>query len=275
MKISETRRIVLDGAAQEVVREEDMLVAPDGRRVRADEATHLAPVEPSKIICAHLNYRNRVLELQAECPPAPNYFFKPPSCLLGHRNAVIRPRGCQFLNYEGEVAIVIGRTTRNVRIADAEDYIGGYTLANDYALHDFRDADRGSMVRVKGADTLGLVGPGVVRGWRPAGQVLRTYVNERVVQESSLDGMIWTMAYLVADLSRMMTLLPGDLILSGTPANSRPVHPGDAVVVEVEGLGRLSNTIVEGETVISSEAGWPPSASGKVTGVALGEQLRE
>jgi 5-oxopent-3-ene-1,2,5-tricarboxylate decarboxylase / 2-hydroxyhepta-2,4-diene-1,7-dioate isomerase len=275
MKIFETRRIVLDGAAVEVVRDGDMLVATDGRRVPADDALHLPPVEPSKIICAHLNFRNRLLELKAECPPAPNYFFKPPSCLLGHRNAVIRPKGCQFLNYEGEVAIVIGRTARNVRIAEAEEYIGGYTLANDYALHDFRDADRGSMVRVKGADTLGLVGPGVVRGWRPAGQMLRTYVNGRVVQESSLHGMIWSMAYLVADLSRMMTLSPGDLILSGTPANSRPVNPGDAVVVEVEGLGRLSNTIVEGETVISGEAGWQPSASGKVTGVALGEQLRE
>jgi 5-oxopent-3-ene-1,2,5-tricarboxylate decarboxylase/2-hydroxyhepta-2,4-diene-1,7-dioate isomerase len=173
------------------------------------------------------------------------------------------------------VAIVIGRTARNVRISEAENYIEGYTLANDYALHDFRDADRGSMVRVKGADTLGLVGPGLVRGWRPAGQILRTYVNDTVVQESSLDGMIWGMAYLVADLSRMMTLVPGDLIMTGTPANSRPVDPGDTVIVEVEGLGRLTNTIAEGEVPLSSEAGWPPSASEKVTGVALGEQLRE
>jgi 5-oxopent-3-ene-1,2,5-tricarboxylate decarboxylase/2-hydroxyhepta-2,4-diene-1,7-dioate isomerase len=275
MTITETRRVLLGNTAITVAREGDMLVAPDGRRLRMEEALHLAPVEPSKIICAHLNYRNRLLELKVECPPAPNYFFKPPSCLLGHGNAVIRPKGCQFLNYEGEVAIVIGRTARNVRIAEAEQYIAGYTLANDYALHDFRDADRGSMVRVKGADTLGLVGPGLVREWRPAGQILRTYVNGRVVQESSLDEMIWTMAYLVADLSRMMTLVPGDLILSGTPANSRPVKPGDTVVVEVEGLGRLSNTIVEGESVVSSEAGWPPSASAKVTGVALGEQLRE
>jgi 5-oxopent-3-ene-1,2,5-tricarboxylate decarboxylase / 2-hydroxyhepta-2,4-diene-1,7-dioate isomerase len=273
--VIETRRVLWGDAVVNVTREGDTLVAADGRRVYTDEAVHLAPVEPSKIICAHLNYRNRLVELKVECPPAPNYFFKPPSCLLGHGNAVIRPKGCQFLNYEGEVAIVIGRTARNVRIADAEEYIAGYTLANDYALHDFRDADRGSMVRVKGADTLGLIGPGLVRGWRPAGQILRTYVNDRVAQESSLDGMIWNMAYLVADLSRMMTLVPGDLILSGTPANSRPVNPGDTVVVEVEGLGRLSNTIAEGATAISSEAGWPPSASAKVTGVALGEQLRE
>jgi 5-oxopent-3-ene-1,2,5-tricarboxylate decarboxylase / 2-hydroxyhepta-2,4-diene-1,7-dioate isomerase len=275
MNISETRRIFLDGVVMEVSRAGEMLRTPDGRSIRAEDALHLAPVQPGKIICAHLNYRNRLEELKAVCPPAPNYFYKPPSCLVGHGNPVIRPKGCKFLNYEGELAVVIGRTARNVRIADAESYIAGYTLANDYALHDFRDADRGSMVRVKGADTLGLVGPGLVRGWIPAGQMLRTYVNDRMVQESSLDEMIWNVAYLIADLSRMMTLMTGDLIMTGTPANSRPVNPGDSVCVEIEGLGRLTNTVAEGETVVSDEAGWPPSASEKVTGVALGEQLRE
>jgi 5-oxopent-3-ene-1,2,5-tricarboxylate decarboxylase/2-hydroxyhepta-2,4-diene-1,7-dioate isomerase len=275
VKTTETRRIFLDGVVMEVCCEDEMLHTPDGRRIHAQDALHLAPVQPSKIICAHLNYRNRLDELKAICPPAPNYFYKPPSCLVGHRNSVIRPKGCNFLNYEGELAVVIGRTARNVRIADADSYIGGYTIANDYALHDFRDADRGSMVRVKGADTLGLVGPGLVRGWTPAGQMLRTYVNDRIVQESSLDGMIWSVAYLIADLSRMMTLVPGDLIMTGTPANSRPVNPGDSVCVEIEGIGRLINTVVEGETMLSDEVGWPPSQSEKVTGVALGEQLRE
>jgi 5-oxopent-3-ene-1,2,5-tricarboxylate decarboxylase/2-hydroxyhepta-2,4-diene-1,7-dioate isomerase len=275
MGICETRRIVLDGAAVEMQRQGNMLVALDGRQIDCDSAVHLAPVEPSKIICAHLNYRNRVEELKTTAGPAPNYFYKPPSCLAGHRSAVVRPQGCRFLNYEGEVAIVVGRTARNIPLAEAQNYIAGYTLANDYALHDFRDADRGSMVRVKGADTLGLVGPGLVRGWRPAGQVLRTYVNGHIVQESSLDGMIWDMDYLLTDLARMMTLFPGDLIMTGTPANSRPVNPGDTVVVEVEGLGRLENTIVEGETLLSGAVGWPPAASEKVLGVALGEKLRE
>ncbi len=275
MVVSETRRIVLDGGIIEVQRQGTTLVAQDGRQIECDNAVHLPPVEPSKIICAHLNYRNRVEELKTTAGPAPNYFYKPPSCLVGHRSAVIRPQGCRFLNYEGEVAIVVGRTARNIRQAEAEDYIAGYTLANDYALHDFRDADRGSMVRVKGADTLGLVGPGLVRGWRPAGQMIRTYVNGQVVQESSLDGMIWNMSYLLTDLARMMTLVPGDLIMTGTPANSRPVNPGDRVVVEVEGLGRLENTIVEGESLVSGEVGWPPGVSQKVLGVALGEKLRE
>jgi 5-oxopent-3-ene-1,2,5-tricarboxylate decarboxylase/2-hydroxyhepta-2,4-diene-1,7-dioate isomerase len=273
--VTDTRRILLDGSVVEMRREGGWLLAPDGRSIGEDDAVHLPPALPSKIICAHLNYRNRLDELKAECPPAPNYFMKPVSCLTPHKGAVVRPLGCQYLNYEGEVAIVIGRTCKNVSISEALDYVAGYCLANDFALHDFRDADRGSMLRVKGADTLGVAGPGLVTGWTPADQILRTRVNGKVVQESSLEGMIWGMAYLVADLARMMTLVPGDMIFSGTPANSRPVQPGDVVTVECDGLGVLENPIVEGVAPISDEAGWPPSASEKVTGVALGEGLRE
>ena len=271
----ETRRILLDGAAVEMRREGHRLVAQDGRSIGCEEAVHLPPAEPSKIVCAHLNYRDRLEELKADCPPAPNYFMKPVSCLTSHKGAVVRPLGCQYLNYEGEVAIVIGRTCKNVRMDEALGHVAGYCLANDFALHDFRDADRGSMLRVKGADTLGVAGPGLVQGWTPAGQLLRTRVNGKVVQESSLTGMIWDMAYLVCDLARMMTLCPGDMIFSGTPANSRPVQPGDVVTVECEGLGVLESTIVEGVAPVSDEAGWPPSASDKVLGVALGAGLKE
>jgi 5-oxopent-3-ene-1,2,5-tricarboxylate decarboxylase / 2-hydroxyhepta-2,4-diene-1,7-dioate isomerase len=273
--MEETRRILLDGVTVEVRRQGEALLAPDGRRIPIGDAIHLPPVVPTKILCVHLNYRSRADELRTAAPPAPNYFQKPLSCLNGHRGAVVRPRGCRFLNYEGEIAIVIGRAARNIRIAEAPEYIGGYTLANDFALHDFRDADRGAMVRVKGADTLGVVGPGVVRGWAPGNQMLRTRVNGKIVQQASITGMIFSMAYLVADLARTMTLLPGDLILSGTPANSRPVEPGDVVTVEADGLGMLESHIVEGEMGISEECGWPPSASEKVLGVALGQALRE
>ncbi len=273
--MEELRRIVLDGCVVEARREGEDLVAPDGRRIPATTAVHLPPVVPSKILCVHLNYGSRARELGTPRPPAPNFFQKPLSCLNSHRGRVVRPRGCRFLNYEGEIAIVIGRTTRNIRIADAHASIAGYTLANDFALHDFRDADRGAMLRVKGADTLGVVGPGLVRGWQPRDQVLRTRVYGKVVQESSITDMIFDMAYLVADLARTMTLLPGDLILSGTPANSRPVAPGDVVTVEAEGLGVLESTIAEADQPVSSECGWQPSVSEKVTGVALGEALRE
>lgn len=273
--MEESRRILLDGAVVEARRDGGVLVAPDGRRIGVDEAVHLPPVEPTKIICVHLNYRSRAEELRTAPPAAPHYFQKPLSCLNSHKGCVVRPRGCRFLNYEGEIAIVIGRAARNIRIAEATEHIAGYTLANDFALHDFRDADRGAMLRVKGADTLGVVGPGLVRGWQPAGQVLRTRVNGKVVQESSLSGMIFSMAYLVADLARTLTLLPGDLILSGTPANSRPVEPGDVVTVEADGLGVLESRIIEGASSVSDECGWPPTASEKVLGVALGQALRE
>lgn len=270
----ETRRILLDGAPTEVRVQGDWLIAPDGRRIAADQALHLAPCAPSKIICVHLNFMSRVDELKTSCPATPSYFQKPPSCLNGHRGEVVRPHGCKYLNYEGEVAAVIGKPARNIRVSEAEDHIAGYTLANDFGLHDFRDTDRGSMVRVKGADTLGAVGPGLVRGWRPQGKRIVTRVNGHVAQDGGLDELIWSIPYLVADLARTHTLMPGDLILTGTPASSRPVQPGDVVTVECEGLGVLENRIVEGPAILD-ECGAPPSDSDKVRGVALGEALRE
>jgi 5-oxopent-3-ene-1,2,5-tricarboxylate decarboxylase/2-hydroxyhepta-2,4-diene-1,7-dioate isomerase len=264
------RRILLDGAVATVRRSGDDLVAGDGRRVSSAEAVHLPPVEPSKILCVHLNYRSRVQEFGASLPAAPTFFHKPTSALNGHRGAVVRPERCRFLNYEGEIAIVIGRTTRNVSPREAWDHIGGYTIANDYGLHDFRDTDAGSMLRVKGSDTLCPLGPGLVTDWDPRGKAIRTLVNGQVAQDGSTDEMEWDMAYLVADLARTITLHPSDVILSGTPANSRPVEPGDVVAVEVEGLGRLENTIVAGPVPIRHDVGAQPTASEEVRSTALG-----
>ena len=139
---------------------------------------------------------------------------------------MVRPRGCRWLNYEGEIVVVIGRTCRNVAPDDAADYIAGYTIGNDFGLHDFRDTDAGSMLRVKGSDTLAPVGPGLVTHWDFRGKMLRTLVNGEVRQEGSTDEMEWDMHYLVADIARTITLVPGDLLFTGTPANSRPVEPG-------------------------------------------------
>ncbi|GAA5050954.1 5-oxopent-3-ene-1,2,5-tricarboxylate decarboxylase/2-hydroxyhepta-2,4-diene-1,7-dioate isomerase [Thermocatellispora tengchongensis] len=266
----EYRRILLDGAVTETVREGEELVARDGRRVKADEAHHLPPVVPSKIIAVHLNHRSRVEEFRTTLPPAPTYFHKPTSSLNAHRGAVVRPEGCKWLNYEGEVAIVIGRTCRNVSPGEAGEYIAGYTVANDFGLHDFRDTDAGSMLRVKGSDTLCPLGPGLVTGWDFRGKHLRTYVNGEVVQDGSTDEMTWDMHYLVADIARTITLYPGDVLLSGTPANSRPVRPGDLVEVEVEGLGRLANRIVTGPAAIRADVGAQPSESEEVLSTALG-----
>jgi len=266
----ETRRIVLDGASTPVVREGGELVAPDGRRIPAAEVTHLPPCQPTKIVCVHLNHASRVKEFLATLPPAPTYFHKPINALNAHGGEVVRPPRCRYLNYEGEVAIVIGRECRHVSREEAGGYIAGYTIANDFGLHDFRDTDAGSMLRVKGSDTLCPLGPGLVDDWDFHGKAIRTLVNGEVRQDGSTDEMTWDMHYLVADIARTITLVPGDVILSGTPANSRPVEPGDVVEVEVEGLGMLRNTIVEGEVPISEDVGAQPSGSEEVISTAFG-----
>jgi 5-oxopent-3-ene-1,2,5-tricarboxylate decarboxylase/2-hydroxyhepta-2,4-diene-1,7-dioate isomerase len=267
--MTEYRRIFLDGVPTLVLRDGDELVAEDGRRVEAETALHLPPVQPSKIIAVHLNYRSRVEEFATRFPPAPTYFHKPTTSLNGHRGEVIRPEGCKYLNYEGEIAIVIGDTCRDIAPDDAESHIAGYTVANDFGLHDFRDTDAGSMLRVKGSDGLCPIGPGVVDDWDYKGKKIRTRVNGETRQEGNTDELNWDMAYLVADLARTITLLPGDVILSGTPAGSRPVEPGDVVTVEVEGLGELSNTIVAGRP-LRFDVGAQPSESEEVVSTALG-----
>ncbi|WP_419929968.1 fumarylacetoacetate hydrolase family protein [Candidatus Poriferisocius sp.] len=266
----EFRRILLDGYPCDVERVGDRLVSGDGRSVTIDDAVHLAPVTPTKIICIHLNYRSRVEEFMTKLPPAPTYFHKPITALTGHKSDVVRPIGCEWLNYEGEIAIVIGKTCRNVSPADAGHYIAGYSVANDYGLHDFRDTDAGSMLRVKGSDTLCPVGPGLVTDWDFQGKRIQTIVNGEVKQDATTDEMEWDMHYIVADIARTITLVPGDILLSGTPAYSRPVEPGDVVTVEVEGLGALTNTIVSGPTPIRDDVGAQPSNSEEVQSTAKG-----
>jgi 5-oxopent-3-ene-1,2,5-tricarboxylate decarboxylase/2-hydroxyhepta-2,4-diene-1,7-dioate isomerase len=266
----ETRRILLDGSITNVAREGDELVAPDGRTMPLDEPIHLPPVTPTKVICVHLNYESRRVEFGATLGPAPTYFHKPISALNAHGGEIVRPPRCRFLNYEGEIGIVIGAETRHIAPDEAASCIAGYTIGNDYGLHDFRDTDAGSMLRVKGSDTLCPLGPGLVDDWDFRAKQIETRVNGAVVQSGNTAEMIWDMHYLVADIARTITLVPGDVILSGTPANSRPVEPGDVVEVEVEGLGTLRNAVVEGSVPIRDDVGAQPTESEEVTSTAFG-----
>ena len=268
--MTEYRRVLLEGAPVQTIRHGDELVAADGRVVGIDEAIHLPPSEPTKIICIHLNYASRTAEFMTKLPAAPTYFHKPITALNSHKGAVVRPERCKWLNYEGEIVIIIGRTCRNVSPAEAAYYIAGYSVGNDYGLHDFRDTDAGSMLRVKGADTLAPVGPGLITGWDFRNKGIRTIVNGTVKQDSTTAEMEWDMHYLVADLARTITLSPGDMIFSGTPAFSRTVYPGDVVEVEVEGLGTLVNTIVSGPIPIREDVGAQPTESEEVISTALG-----
>ena len=268
--MTEYRRILLNDAPARVHRDGDELVTDDGERIAIDDATHLPPVEPTKIIATHLTYLSRVDEFMTKLPPAPTYFQKPTTSLNAHLGVVVRPLRCRYLNFEGEIAIVIGETAFNISQDDADQYIAGYTIANDYGLHDFRDTDAGSMLRVKGSDTLCPLGPGLVTDWDFHDKNIQTLVNGEAKQSASTSEMEWDMHYLVADIARTITLLPGDVILSGTPAGSRPVEPGDVVTVAVEGLGELTNTIVSGDVEVRPELGAQPSDSEEVLSTAMG-----
>jgi 5-oxopent-3-ene-1,2,5-tricarboxylate decarboxylase/2-hydroxyhepta-2,4-diene-1,7-dioate isomerase len=220
-----------------------------GESIPAETASYLAPVVPRQIIATHLTYRSRCVEYRMAALPAfPSYFMKPLGSVSHHHAPVARPRGCRFLNYEGELAVVIGRTCCNVPPERALDYVKGYTVANDFGVHDFRHADRNAMFRVKGQDGFCPLGPVLV----DAGDVdpqdlwLRTYVNGTLAQDAYTgDDMIFSVAYQIADISRLVTLDENDVLLTGTPAHSRPVEIGDHVLVEISGIGRLENTIVE------------------------------
>ena len=232
----------------------------------------LSPVTPGKILATHLTYRSRAEEYKmARMPSEPSYFMKPPSSLSGHLAPVYRPPGCRFLNYEGEVAVVIGRRCHGVSVEEALDYVGGYTVANDWGVHDFRHADRGSMLRVKGQDGFCPLGPVLVDAGDvdPDDLTLRTFVNGEQVQEGHTGtDLMFSFAYQIADLARLITLEPGDVLLTGTPAHSRPVEPGDVVAVEIEGIGRLENTVVQSEQALP-EVGEQPAVTAQTLHVAL------
>ncbi len=276
----EVRRVIYNGSTYWADYENGSLTLDDGRVVGVDAVTHLAPCDPTKIICLHLNYASRYYELRgkrANTPAeygSPSYFMKPITSLNAHGGEIVRPAGYQYLNYEGEIAIVIGKPTRNVTPEQAWDHIAGFACALDMGLQDMRDIDQGSMLRVKGADGFCPVGPGIVSGIDIREQTLRTYRNGKLVQEGVLkDEMVFGFDYLVADLARHITLMPGDLVLTATPANSRPLDVGDLIEVEVTGLGRLSNRVVEGPAH-RAQVGHQPNSSSEVVRVALGNDDR-
>jgi 5-oxopent-3-ene-1,2,5-tricarboxylate decarboxylase / 2-hydroxyhepta-2,4-diene-1,7-dioate isomerase len=263
-------RIEVDGVPRWGRRDGTEIVLADGTRAIEADAVYLAPVQPSKILAVHLTYRSRVEEYAARTPREPSYFVKPPTTLNGHRGVLRRPKGAKFLNYEGELAVVVGSRMKGVAIDAALSYVGGYACANDVGLHDFRHADRGAMLRVKGQDGFLPIGPELVPAseFDPTDFLLRTFLNGEVVQEATAADLLFSVAYQLADLCRLITLEPGDVVLTGTPANSRPMEPGDVVEVEISGLGRLTNTVVAWDVDLSGP-GEQPEVSANTLHVAL------
>lgn len=248
----------------------------DGREIAEDGAAYLAPCNPTKIICVHLSYSSRGIESRNNPKPTetPTYFMKPVTALNGHRGEIVKPADCRYLNYEGEFAAVIGKVTRNVTPEEAWDCIAGFAPALDMGLHDFRDTDAGSMLRVKGSDGFCPIGPGLVAGVDPRKEILRTYRNGELVQEACIgEEMVWGPDYMIADLARHITLMPGDVVLTGTPCHSRSLQAGDRIEVEVTGLGRLTNHVVEGPAP-RAQVGHPPMDTPEARRVALGTDER-
>lgn len=279
----ERRRVLVEGSAYwgRMV-DEDALRLDDGRIVRPSALVHLPPCEtpPSKIIAVHLSYSSRGVETRNNPKPTqtPTYFTKPFTSLNGHNGQLIKPDGVKYLNYEGEFAAIIGKVTRNVTPEEAWDCISGFAPVLDMGAQDFRDTDQGSMLRVKGMDGFCPIGPGVVSGVDPRKEVLRTYKNGRVVQEAHIgDEMVWGPDYMIADIARYITLLPGDIICTGTPAHSRSLDPGDVIELEITNIGRLKNTVIAGPAPRAADIGHPPMDTPEVRRVALGfdERVRE
>jgi 5-oxopent-3-ene-1,2,5-tricarboxylate decarboxylase / 2-hydroxyhepta-2,4-diene-1,7-dioate isomerase len=266
----EWRRILHEGTPQWVRPEGERLRLGDGRTLAEAEAVYLPPCEPTKIICIHLNYESRRVEFKAPALVTPTYFQKPLTTLNSHRGHVSRPADCQYLNYEGEIAAIVGKPMRNISRDEVWDCLAGFAPANDVGAQDFRDTDAGSMLRVKGQDGFCPIGPGIVRGVDVRRERVRTYINGKVVQDGPVAEMNFPIDYLFADLSRHITFLPGDVVLTGTPANSRPMQPGDVVEVEITGVGRLSNTVQE-IPAPAHPVGHQPTDTPAVRRVALGQ----
>ena len=224
---------------------------------------------PSKVIAVHLNYRSRAAE-RGRTPDAPSYFFKPPSSLSASGAPIVRPQGCELLCYEGEIALAIAKRVRRASLEEAARAIGWIAPANDLGVYDFRWADRGSNLMAKGQDGFTPIGSFV-----PASELdllalrLRTRVNGVLVQEGETSDLIFPFERIVADLSRFMTLEPGDIILTGTPAGSRPLALGDTVEVEIEGVGQVVNAVVEDSKPLAP-IGAMPKLTDDVRADALG-----
>ena len=208
------------------------------------EAKLLAPSQPSKILCVGRNYAAHAKEHNAEVPELPLIFHKPPSALLNPNDAIILPHQSQHVEHEAELVVVIGKRGRNIIAEDAKEYILGYSIGNDVTARDLQRADR-LWTRGKGFDTFAPFGPWIDTEFDPADAVITCRVNGQMRQMASTRDMVFSVGSIIAFISSVMTLEPGDLIYTGTPAGVGALADGDVVEVDIEGLGALSNPVAK------------------------------
>nr|WP_314841547.1 fumarylacetoacetate hydrolase family protein [uncultured Microbacterium sp.] len=216
---------------------------PTGDRVPIADAVLLAPVIPrSKIVCVGKNYHDHAAEMGGEAPEEPLLFLKPNTSVIGPGDSIVRPAISHQTDFEGELAVVIGKVAKNVAAANALDHVLGYTIANDVTARDLQRKD-GQWTRAKGFDTFCPLGPTISTDFDPAEATIQTRVNGEVRQSAPLTDMIHSVEEIIAYASAVFTLLPGDVILTGTPAGVGEFTAGDTVEVEITGLGILRNSV--------------------------------
>lgn len=215
---------------------------PTGERVKLKEAKLLAPCVPTKIVAIGVNYRDHADEVGHELPEEPIIFIKPPTSVIGPGDAIIRPPQSQRVDYEAECAVVIGKTCRNVKAQDARQYVFGYTCCNDVTARDLQQKD-GQWTRAKGFDTFCPLGPWIETECDARGASVESRLNGRVMQHSSTKYLIHPIDELIEFVSSVMTLLPGDVITTGTPSGIGEMHSGDVIEIEVGGIGTLKNSV--------------------------------
>ena len=203
----------------------------------------LAPAQPSKIVCIGRNYVEHAREHNAEVPKVPLIFLKPPSSVINPGDQIILPAQSTQVEHEAELVVVIGKRCRNIMAEDAQGYVFGYTIGNDVTARDLQRSD-GQWTRAKGFDTFCPFGPWIDTEFDPADAVVSCRVGGQPRQMASTRDMVFNVSNLIAFISSVMTLEPGDLIFTGTPAGVSPLKAGDVVEVEIEGLGKLSNPVV-------------------------------
>ncbi len=243
-------RVIYAGATHDAVERDGQLLLADGRLVSQDAVVWLPPLKPvpqaRTILALGLNYADHAKELEFKAPDEPLVFIKGESTLIGHRAFTRRPPGVQFMHYECELTVVIGKTARRVKRDDAYDFIAGYTVANDYAIRDYLENWYRPNLRVKNRDTCTPIGPWLLDAAdiaNPMNLALQTTVNGRITQSGNTRDMIFDVPFLIEYFSSFMTLQPGDLILTGTPDGVVDCKVGDAVVTSIESVGNLENTI--------------------------------
>jgi len=224
----------------------------DFRRLEAETplaSVHLlAPAQPGKIVCIGRNYVEHAKEQNAELPKVPLLFMKPPSSILSPGDPIELPSQSHQVEHEGELVAVIGKRGRNLTTNEAQGFLYGYTIGNDVTARDLQHSD-GQWTRAKGFDTFCPFGPWIDTEFDPSDAVITTKVSGQPRQMASTRDMVFNVSTLIAFISSVMTLEPGDLIFTGTPAGVGPLTPGDVVEVDIEGLGRLSNPVIAGRTL--------------------------